>query len=152
MLAGVIRTGCLALALASAPALGQINKCQIAGRVIYQEAPCPAGSTARAALEPTLQPSAYESEAARSRAQSDIEAAEAIRKRDDKSRQDQAEQRTKAYQAETKERAKTAKQAIACQKLREAIAKAEQQIQPSKNTQKQLSSDREKYDEDCATF
>lgn len=152
MRAGVIRAGCLALALVSAPALGQINKCQVGGRVLYQESPCPAGSTARTTLEPMLAPSAYENEAARSRAKSDIEAVDAIKKRDDKSRQDQAEQRTKANQAETKERAKAAKQAIACQKLREAIAKAEQQIQPSKNTQKQLSSDREKYDEDCATF
>lgn len=74
----------LMLALASTAPRAEIHKCRQGARLIYQEAPCPAGSQALPPPPSAPRPSAYAAEEARQRASNDIAAAEALRQRDHK--------------------------------------------------------------------
>ena len=126
----------LALSLASATAQGEIHKCRQGERVIYQENPCPSGSRSLAPPEVQPTPSAFAVEEARVRAKNDLDAAEALRKREEKT--------TKAQE---KSRAQAGKQEADCARLLDRIEKAEAKAKPGKSNA--LKSDQRKYQKAC---
>ena len=126
----------LALSLASTAAQAEIHKCRQGDRVIYQENPCPSGSLPLAAPAVQPQPSAFEVEEARIRAKNDLDAAEALRKREEKT--------TKAQE---RSRAQAGKQEADCARLLDKIEQAEAKAKPGKKTT--LKSDQRKYQKAC---
>jgi hypothetical protein len=128
----------MTLALASPATQAEIFKCREGTRVTYQERPCPNASQAAAPLELQAQPSAYEVEQARVRAQNEIKEAAALRKRDDQ-----------ATQAQEKKRATMAKQGSACERLRGKIVEAEHKETLTKPQKIALKSERRKYQKEC---
>ena len=126
----------LALSLACTTAHAEIHKCRQGERVIYQENPCPSGSQSLAAPAVQPQPSAFAVEEARVRAKNDLDAAEALRKREEK-----------AAKAEEKSRAETEKREADCARLLDRIERAEAKAKPGKSNP--LKSDQRKYQKAC---
>ncbi len=134
---GIVTLACLALNCP--PLYADIHKCNQGGRLIYQAAPCPAGSRTLPPPELPPRPSAYAEEEARQRASRDIAAAEAIRQRERK------EAGTKAREAIALAR----KQARACDRLRDRIDRAEADAKPGRRETATLRKDRRAYREAC---
>ena len=126
----------VALSLASSAAHAEIHKCRQGDRVIYQENPCPGGSQSLAAPAVQPPPSAFAVEEARVRAKNDLDAAEALRKREEK-----------AAKAEERSRAQAGKQEADCARLLDKIEKAEAKAKPGKSNA--LKSDQRKYQKTC---
>jgi len=128
----------LALTLASTTAHAEIHKCRQGDRVIYQEAPCPAGSLSLAPPEAPPSPSAFAVEQARVRAKNDIAEAETLRKREEKTAKAQEKSRAEAHKQETD-----------CARLLDKIEKAAAKAEPGKSKKSTLKSDQRKYRKAC---
>lgn len=133
------------LVLASAAPRAEIHKCRQGERLIYQEAPCPAGSLALPPPLPVPRPSAYAVEEARQRASDDIAAAEALRLRELKD----AEARQRLAAAEAREAARQRERA--CAAARDRGERAQSKEKTEKRGQVSRKKDRRDEPPDCGT-
>ncbi len=133
----------LALALSGlagpAPA-GEIHKCRLDDRILYQSSPCPPGFETLPVAPPATSPDPVSTAQARARAKADLAAAERLRQLEAR---EASQQRAREAEAE--------RQALACARRLEVIRMLESPDAPSerKKGSRRATSERKAYILQC---
>lgn len=121
---------------------GEVHKCRLGDRILYQSSPCPPGHEALPVAQSATKPDSAAMAQAQARAKADLAAAESLRQRE--ARQE-AEQRKRETEAE--------RQALACARQLEVIRMLESPSSdaPSarKKDQRRATTERKAYIRQC---
>ncbi len=130
----------LALCVAPGWAAGDMQKCRQNGRIIYQNAPCPADSVPLALEAPLPPPDTESISRAQARAKADMDAAEAIRVR--KARE---EAELRAIEAEAERHAQDCARLLAIIREIETLAPSDK----DRRTPRKATAERKEYLKKC---
>jgi len=121
---------------------GEVRKCRLDDRILYQSSPCPPGFETLPVSPPSTAPDATAAAQAHARAKSDLAAAERLRQREAK---EEAERRKSEAEAE--------RQALACARQLEVIRMLESpprdEAAERKKGQRRATSERKAFIRQC---